>query len=171
MMFAHSRFVGKMTEKAKEESVKENIINDEEKVLQTKICEIAKTLEEDNLTIDVLNSIPNGFMASQLTYYYNVCLNTFNKHVKKGDSVVESIVGLNILSYLSDEKTVVKKSSDANILELLSCYEKESKPEDKAIVYKMIEVAGHIVEALEKANYSAWAKRMRKQSVRAKRCA
>jgi hypothetical protein len=123
---------------------------------------VAKDLASDNHTIDWINAQPDSYSIKQITYYYDICLRTINKEIGEGNPIIEAVVGLNILSYLADEKKCM--STDTNILELIAHFEGAKDKENRKVVTHMMLVASKVVESLEGANYARWSKAMRKRN-------
>lgn len=152
--FCHSRLSGKYSEFSREAN--EIKINDVENPLDI----ILDQLELKHLTIENINRMPDSFIASQISYYYEVALNTIDKYIKKDEEIIEAAIALSILAYLEDEKGI--KETGFNITDLLSQFEKVAG-NDRKTVTKMIMTGTKIVEAVEKANFNKHLKKNRKK--------
>lgn len=157
-MFAHSRLRGKSQDANTRDSGKMIVQEDASKHIQKQVNKYAAKLEKEKLTIDHLNMLPDSLLAKQLTYYYEVSLKTMNKYIKKGDEIVEAIIGLSIISYLEDEKQLV--SSDVNTIALIEKFEKLSS--DRKLNTLMLKVGTEIVDTVSKASYINWSKQFRR---------
>lgn len=164
-MFAHSRLSGKMADTTTRDNGKMIHNKDESDHIQKQVDKYVSKLEAEHLTIEKLNMLPDGLLSKKLTYYYDTCLKTMDKHIKKGDEIVEAIIGLSIISYLEEEKQLV--SSDVNTRVLISKFEKLSI--DRKLNGLMLKIGAEIVEAVERANYIQWARTQRKNTKQKKR--
>lgn len=162
MMFCHSR----LSQKCLDVTVKENkdirkaMKEEKAKVLEIELHKYIKKLEDKNITVDFLNTIPDGLIARQLTYYYETSLKTMNKHLKAGDEVIEPMIAISILSYIEIDKNII--DTDIDLMDLLSRFE-EISGADRKLVTKMMKVGTDIVEAVSKSNYLKYAKALRKR--------
>ena len=159
-MFAHSRLTGKMSEVLSKQGDKMITQAHEEQNIQAQVQKYINKLESEHMTVDILNSLPDSFLARQITYYYDLCLTTLKTHIKKGDAIVETILGLSIINYLEEEKQLV--SSDVNTSILIEKF--ESLSTDRSLNSHMLKVGAYIVEAIDKANYTKYLKNLRKQN-------
>lgn len=148
LMFAHSRLSNKMSETTNMDEM---------------IRETASALKKDNFTIDHLNSLPNCYTTSQMTYYYELCQKTLAKSIKQGEEWCEEVIGLALLEWLTEKKKVVKLQSKYLISQIIEKIGNIQGKEDRVLVFKMRIVAQRVIKALDGANYAKWSKQQRKR--------
>ena len=149
LIFCHSRLSGKYTNNENLGNVIDNKNANSQIEHNTK--QIIETLEKNKFTIDDLNNLPHSPIASIMTYYYNVALNCFEKHIKKGDVLIEGIIGLSILSYLFEEKQFKTITLPTPPSEIISLMEKETlDQETRSLITKMHKVASEVIDMVDK---------------------
>lgn len=159
-MFAHSRLSGKCgdTTTTTSENMLQN--NSDAELVSQEIIKLVNLLEAKHLTVGKLNQLPDSLTAKQITYYYQTSLNTMDKYIKKGDEIVEAIIGLGIITYLEDEKEL--ETSNVDAVALIQKFEAASV--DRKLNSLMLKIGAEIVDAVSKANYALWCKDQRRNT-------
>lgn len=162
LMFCHSRINQKCLDVTVSDNrdIRRTMTDSKAENLENELHNYMKKLEDKNITIDFLNTLPDGLISRQLIHYYETSLKTMNKHLKKGDEVIEPLIALSILSYIEVDKNIV--DTEIDLMKLISDFE-EISGVDRSLVTKMMKVGTDIVEAVDKSNYLKHAKMLRKR--------
>jgi hypothetical protein len=91
MVFAHSRLLELIEDKEGLSQIK---------VKDTNINEILTYLDESHCTVNHLYELKNQQLQSQISYYYTIAMSEMDKNITKGDYIIESIIGINIMKHL-----------------------------------------------------------------------
>ncbi len=153
-IFIHTRLSGNYTEYINEEDrfksnvFVEQIVSD---TIRNQVLTIKESLETKGYTVNDLNNMPEGPNTYYTYMYYKNMVDTYNKHTIMGKNeddkiVIEGVVALALLSYLYDEKNIIR-DTDENLIEILSKFEsKDTSRRD--IVFRMHKIAAAIYDNL-----------------------
>jgi len=158
-MFVHSRLCNKYTDfTAKDTSI--SLIKEDEEIsyINSEIAELVESLEEQNITVESLNNAKDCYYTLMITYYYEKALSVMKKHIKVGDDIIDAIIGLAVLSYITEEKNIGE--GDKNPSEIIAIFEKQNI--ERKLMSKMMSIGFEIAQTVEKANFAKHLKQMRR---------
>jgi len=176
-MFIHSRLTGKASgyvkyptslndtivvlsdkDEVSEEQKTRTYLNDtkKEEILNKEISKLIIKLEEKNYTSDYFNNNQHRFTKlyyNSLSYYYDVAKSVLEK--KYDDEILETLVGLSIISFLVLEKDIIDKEDILiNPIKLINMFEEKSLEDgNQSLIVEMIAIGGEIVEKVSKSSY------------------
>lgn len=153
-IFLHSRISGKYsTDTGKKEHTKEQtIVNTDEfdKIVKV-LFEFKEELEIKRYTMDDFNKQKHSQLTDMVIFYYTVLTETLLKFIGEDDLISETFLSLCILTYLSEEKSVLKFDQDG--YELIEIFKAQNF--DKELLYKLFKLSGILVDELSEAKYSS----------------
>lgn len=168
-MLTHSLVSG-ISEK-EEYEITSDILDFDVKIkrLENSLKILTESLEEQGATMNNLACKARIIGNHPLQYYYILANNNLNRFVKEDEDIINKLIGLSICSYLIEEKGM-GTAIGSKPSELISIYEEVARAGDdriKHIVKRCLEIGALVVESIDKASYTIYNRKMKRNIINA----